>query len=144
MRLFSFFFPLLLLAGWPSCKDDAHTVYADCPEDIMCTYQFVTIQLQLTDANNQPVVLDSFKSTNLDTGQQWELERENVSEPNNGYYPILTDAQLEEIAQEGSRIEFTGIKNSKEVVKALYVIGHDCCHITLISGEQEIQLPAGY
>lgn len=144
MKLFSLILPLALLMGWSSCSGDTQILETDCPEDLICTEQFVTIQLQLTNANNQAVALDSFKSTNLDTGQQWELDQENAPEPNNGYYPVLTDAQMEEIAQAGSRIAFSGKKNGEEVVKALYVIGHDCCHITLISGEQEIQLPAGH
>ncbi|MBW3544732.1 MAG: hypothetical protein KY428_03880 [Bacteroidetes bacterium] len=144
MKLFSFIFPLALFMGWSSCNGDAQTMEADCPENIICTEQFEIIQLKLTNTNNQPVALNSFKSTNLDTGQEWKLEQEFTLEPNSGYYPVLTDAQMKEVAQEGSRIEFIGIINGQKVVKELYVIGHDCCHIKLISGEQDIQLPAGY
>ncbi len=145
MKLHSILLPWILLIAWPSCQGEAQQAQiTDCPEEMVCTEQFVTIQLQVTDANNKVVLLDSYMSKNVDTGQLYKLEQETEPSSTNGYYPVLTDSQLDDIKQEGSRILFTGIKAGQEVVSETLLIGHDCCHVAHREGKLSIQLPSAY
>jgi hypothetical protein len=151
MKSVAFLIPLTLLFMGHACeKEPAEDMLstelpqeAPCPQDLICTEIFVSVQVHITNSNGQAVVLDSYYSKNIVSGEKYTWESWQGSLPeNNGYYPILTDSQLHSISAEGTPIEFVGFKNGAEVVNRVFVIGHDCCHIKAVTEDLEIKLSA--
>ncbi|EMR01850.1 hypothetical protein [Cesiribacter andamanensis] len=137
------FLPLLtavLLLALPGCQSDPFVQETTCPEELMCTEVFVTVGIRLTTPQGDPVVLDSYETKNLQTGQVYQFNEEYGSQQ--AYYPVLTDAQLRDVRKEGSSFEFTGLQGGAVVVRERYLIGHDCCHLVLLEGKQELQIGA--
>ncbi|MFT6133561.1 MAG: hypothetical protein ACJAZM_000034 [Cyclobacteriaceae bacterium] len=57
-----------------------------------------------------------------------------------GYYTVLTDAQLNSLQMDGEVFIFQGTIDGLEVINESFTIGHDCCHISLLSGPERITL----
>ena len=104
--------------------------------DIVCTEEFRTITLEIVDIHNTPVILDNFKITREDTGEEIELNKNSFQ----NFYPIINDSYQNEIAHKEMNLNFTGYINNTEVVSTVYVVSADCCHIYLVSGETKIIL----
>lgn len=116
-------------------------VEADCPEGIMCTEEFRTITITIKDSDGKPYALDNYQSTLVSSGEKIPLQKENFQDSlfrAVGQYPVLTDSEKKLVKKQGSAIEFIGFKGGKEVIKKNFVIGHDCCHIILVSGENSV------
>lgn len=113
-------------------------VEADCPEGIMCTQEFRTVTITIQNGNGKPYALDNYQSTLVSSGEKIPLQKEIFQDSlfqSAGQYPILTDSEMKLVKKQGSAIDFIGFKGGKEVIKKNFVIGHDCCHIILVSGE---------
>lgn len=121
---------ILLVLGFFK-QDDTRQV--KCPDEIVCTEEFNSVTLNITDGNNSPVALDHYYSFNKSTGQIYKLE----GDPSTGTYTILTDAEMGNILQEGSEIIFSGAINGEKIIEK-FIIGHNCCNIRKISGESEM------
>ena len=121
-----------------SCSDNKmDNDKSDCNLiDIVCTEEFRSITLEIVDINDNPVILDSFKTTREDTGEEIE-SNENLHQ---NFYPIINDNYQNEIAQKEINLKFTGFINNIEVLSTNYVVSADCCHIELISGKTKIVL----
>jgi len=132
---FLFLFVLIVLS-FVSCKEDKMGS-DDCNlASRICTEEFRTISLQIQDADGNPVLLDDFY-TFFDSRKKFEFDS-NDFQHERGVYPVITDAELEELEREGTTLIFVGEKNEKNLVEHQMVIGHDCCHVQLIEGENEI------
>ncbi|WP_224994550.1 hypothetical protein [Cesiribacter sp. SM1] len=149
MKPLAFLIPLTLLFMGHTCeKEPAEEMLltepsqeTQCPQDLVCTEVFVSVHAHITNSIGEAVVLDSFYSKNIVSGEKYTWDSWQGSEPaGNGYYPILTDSQLRSISADGTPIEFVGFKNGKEVVNRVFVIGHDCCHIKAVTEDLEIKL----
>ncbi|MDW3192412.1 MAG: hypothetical protein R8G66_08605 [Cytophagales bacterium] len=125
-----YFFLLLLGIVAVSCNED------DCNGNLVCTEEFRTVLITVVDTDGESVTLDSFTATNLDTETAIDLE----SVPGLDSYPIADDSMLNEIPRGGQRIEFVGILNGEEVIREIYVVGHDCCHVILLEGNTTVEL----
>lgn len=133
-KIFLLFTILLVTA----CSDNKlNNDNSDCNLiDIVCTEEFRSITLEIVDINDNPVILDSFKTTREDTGEEIE-SGENFHQ---NFYPIINDNYQNEIAQKEINLKFTGFINNIEVLSTNYVVSADCCHIELISGKTKIVL----
>jgi hypothetical protein len=56
----------------------------------------------------------------------------------NGIYVIFNDSYREAFQNISTDLKFIGVKDSKEVVSADFIVGADCCHVKLISGNRNI------
>lgn len=125
----------LLATSQMSCDEDN-----DCDETI-CTLEFITFSVVITDENQNPVALDSFKVINLDNGQNITIpltptELENASQQ--GQYPLVNDNSLG--TNKEIEIQFSGSINSQEVISSTYTVRTDCCHINSVYGDLELTL----
>ena len=109
--------------------------------DIACTEQFVTITVSLKDDVNNPVALDSIKITISANGTditreipdiEWQLFRQN------GIYPLFGDEHAKNYQNMELEINFKGFINDLEVVNANFIVGADCCHVILVSGNTNL------
>jgi hypothetical protein len=119
-----------------SCEDE-NISKDDCDfESIICTEEFRSITLEITDLDGNPVILDDFY-TFYDSRKKFEYELNDLQE-GKGIYPVITDADLQELNREGSTLIFVGEKDGKNLVEHQMVIGHDCCHVLLIEGDDKL------
>ncbi len=108
----------------------------DCNGNLVCTEEFRTVLINIVDGDGEPVSLDSYTVTNLDTEQVITLDPILWIDT----YPIADDSMLDDIPKEGQRIELVGNLDGEEVVRETFLVGHDCCHVVLLEGETTIEL----
>ncbi|WP_296620685.1 hypothetical protein [Marivirga sp.] len=119
-----------------SCKEEELS-NDDCNlETRICTEEFRSISLEITTPDGNPVILDDFYTFH-DSRKKFEFELNDVQK-GNGIYPVITDSELDELKREGTTLIFVGEKDGKNLVEHQMVIGHDCCHVILIEGEDKI------
>ena len=131
-----FFFALVSLA----CSDDDNGTGEDC-RVVLCTEDFRTVTVKVRDGSGVVVPLDRFEVVNSATGEdltpvidQREMEQHRLE----GSYPIFTDARSKEYRNKSLKVRFTGFISEKEVVRAEFVVGADCCHVKLLEGDPNI------
>ncbi|WP_405400344.1 hypothetical protein [Maribacter sp. Asnod2-G09] len=132
------FLSLFLVA----CNDNDDAEQQDCSEAI-CTLNFVTITVSVKDASGEPVSLDSYEIIDNETGKNLAAdfngdEYQYLKEQ--GFYPILSDANRVQYQNSTATLTFKGIIDNKEVINETYEVTADCCHVNLISGNTEIVL----
>ena len=137
--ILALFFASLLISS--SCNKDSE---GDCPADIMCTQDFRSVHVQLMNGSG-PYQLDSYITKRHSDSMVIDLHStlsayEDSLYRANGSYPILTDGQMQLTSRQGTGFTFIGYVNNHEVIRENYVIGHDCCHISRISGRGSIGL----
>jgi len=133
----------LLIAATLSCskRELGNEEVQDC-STVYCTYDLRWISVKLVDQSDKHVKLDRMKVTRVADGK--DLTRTYHSEEWNtfrrlGSYPVTGDLDREYIPQfKHTKLRFQGYIGNREVVKANYVVTFDCCHISLVSGEQEL------
>lgn len=108
----------------------------DCDDNLICTDEFRTISLEITNQEGDPLVLDDFY-TFYDSRKKFEYELNDIQQ-GHGIYPVLTDSEMDEVEREGTTFIFVGEKDGVNVIEHQMVIGHDCCHVILIEGEDKI------
>lgn len=124
------------------CSDDDTNGIerGDCNE-VVCTLQFVTLNVEITDASGVVIPLDAFEVTIKETGE--DITRE-VSGPElevmrqNGTYPLFSDEFADRYENQTELINFKGFIEGNEVVNSNYKVGADCCHVLLIDGDPNI------
>ncbi|SDK17100.1 hypothetical protein SAMN05421823_10252 [Catalinimonas alkaloidigena] len=130
-----------LLGFLLACQPD-DPANAPCTGQEICTEIFVSVVVTVTTAEGQPVALDRYYTKHIQTGEVFQLQPDATDSLRqaNGTYPVVSDAQRDKLAPEGSPLLFVGEKNGSVVVERPYTVGHDCCHIQRISGETDITL----
>lgn len=118
------------------CEESATIICfpEDCPEDLMCTEEFRSVGIFIKDGNDQPVSLDEYYTYHTGNQKIYTFEQQYGEE---GFYPVITDAQLPELNKTGSLVKFIGI-TAGDTITADFLIGHDCCHVLKLEGEGEI------
>jgi hypothetical protein len=117
-----------------SCKEDDQQ---NCAA-VGCTEEFRTITLTVTDQNGEPVIFDDYY-TFIDSRNRFKIERD-TSFLEAGIYPVASDAELNQLSFDGTILTFVGDIDNQNVVEHQMLIGKDCCHISLISGEITVQI----
>lgn len=125
-----------------ACNDNDDAEQQDCSEAI-CTLNFVTVTVSVKDASGEPVSLDSYEIIDNETGENLATdfngdEYQYLKEQ--GFYPIISDANRVQYQNSTATLTFKGIIDNKEVINEDYQVGADCCHVNLISGNTEIVL----
>lgn len=125
-----------------SCDDRADIEADECPQNIGCTKIYVLVTAEIKDANDKPYKLDAYYTTKISTGEKisYQNQETDASAQYYGAYPILGDGQLAKTSKTGQEFEFIGFKDGKEVLRKKFVIGHDCCHVHLVSGDTKITM----
>lgn len=110
--------------------------------EVACLEFFATIHINVVDQAGDPVELDRVKvsriadgfdmTSNYENGS-WEIARKT------GMYILADDGDEARLPRfEDTRLRFQGFIGNQEVVNAEYVVTFDCCHISLVSGEQKL------
>lgn len=110
---------------------------------VLCTAEFVTINIRVEDPAGVKIALDDFEVIDGQTGKvisrdytagEMEMFREM------GSYPLYDDSFRGEHQNEERNIIFRGYINAEEVVAEDYKVFADCCHVSLLSGEDPLVL----
>lgn len=107
----------------------------DCSGNLVCTTEFRIISVEVLDSDGNPVIFDEFTVTNLQTTEVIELDWEPGD-----HYPIAYDSMRSELPADGHQFEIVGFIDGQEVFRQIYLVGQDCCHITLLEGDTTIQI----
>ncbi len=133
------YLPSLLIGtaiAFTGCKDENVT---ECDvESLVCTEIFTTVNISVTDSKSNPFQLDSIAVTKI--GSSTPLFTENPEASVEGLYKLISDAEMESITKEGSEVNFEGFKAGVKVVDEDYKVGHNCCHVVFIQGQQDVTL----
>jgi len=116
-----------------ACNNDDVDQQEECPDNIACTEQYVTLTVSFSDNNGDPLVLDSYTVTLVATGEV--LTFSSNIDPVQGTYALAEDKHLELVEKNGSELRFEGIVDGSKVVDEIFLVGHDCCHVVLIEEE---------
>ncbi len=108
---------------------------AACPDNVACTMMFTSISVYVTDTNTSPILLDDAYTINVSTGETIHLEANGAGM---GHYTVLDDSYRKKLQNRTDRFQFVGIKNNQRIVEELYTISADCCHISKVSGRNEV------
>jgi len=133
--------PLICLILSCAKKDDRGK--GDCPTDLMCTMEYRTITISVTDTNGAPVALDEYRTVRLSDNREFDLRHdagnwEDSGRRATGIYPVLTDSQQKEASTAGELFEFRGEKDNKVLVREQFRIRDNCCHVELLSGNTTV------
>tara|TARA_R110002073_G_scaffold128999_5_gene275232 strand:+ start:24760 stop:25185 length:426 start_codon:yes stop_codon:yes gene_type:complete len=120
-----------------SCDDNEED---DC-STVLCTEQFVTITVSITNQGQNPVALDRIEVINLQNQSDVTIPLSSSTfllAQQQGQYPIVNDSGIGK--NQELILQFKGFVNGVEVVNENYVVAADCCHVSLVSGNQEVIL----
>jgi hypothetical protein len=113
----------------------------DDSDSVACTEEFRTIVVTIKDKTGNPLALDKFMVTVIDSGiditreisnSEYELMKES------GIYPLFGDEYSDTYANKTTRINFSGFVNNEKVANADFTVGADRCHVKLIDGNTNI------
>ena len=116
---------VLLLLFFTGCENN------DAPDcaNKACTEVFKTIMVTIKDSENNPVVLDSFKVTNLENGNDLTRELNNTEFETMGeigVYPLFGDEYARDFSNKEVDINFKGYSDNLEIINSDYKVGADC------------------
>jgi hypothetical protein len=110
----------------------------DCRE-MICDLNYESITVEIINSMDDPMLLDSSYSIHLKSGMVYHNNQLLILH-DRGSYILWTDGELDITEKDGSKIRFEGWQSGKKVISEDYVIGHDCCHVELIEGNESIIL----
>ncbi|MBE9466403.1 hypothetical protein ACFP1I_24430 [Dyadobacter subterraneus] len=143
-RILLFFVTILLFS---TCKKEYSVGDmkdpCTCYGDEVCTEQYVSLIIDLKDQYKDPIVLDEYYSTILETGEKINLQDVGLDSlrRKSGRYPIWEDKLMSLTGRCAKQIEFTGLREGREIVKKTFLIGHDCCHVKITLGDPNVIIP---
>jgi hypothetical protein len=126
----------------PETGSDYFGERRECPDGTVCTYNLASVSLRVVDAAGSPVMVDSFVVTNR-AGVIVPPNAEGhpvwgESSGANGNYTVLSDAWVEGHQGLGSYFLAKGFSSGAMVFSETFRISADCCHISKISGPEQI------
>ncbi len=123
-------FSLLLITILSCTKND---------ENIMCTMEFRSIVIQITDADNKNLPIDTYfvikESTNDTIINNLSYAMDN--EINNGI-TVFTDSELQKTTEKGVDFILHVYQKNNLIVNQKYTFAHDKCHVKLSKGPTTI------
>ncbi|TDN79658.1 hypothetical protein DET49_13620 [Salegentibacter sp. 24] len=103
-----------------------------------CTEEFRSITVEITDTQENPVVLDSISITDITKERELEFNSEHQFE--DGIYTIFNDNLVSSYKNQEIALLFRGYINDELIVEETYQVGADCCHVYHSSGPLKIVL----
>jgi len=103
----------------------------------ICTEEFRSITVEITDTQRNPVILDSTNITDITNDRHLDLNSEVFED---GFYTIFNDNFISEYKNKELSLLFRGFQDEELIVEETYKVGADCCHVYYISGPLEIVL----
>jgi hypothetical protein len=127
-KLFFLVFLSVLILG---CN---HNNKSDCTVAI-CTdiFKYVVFQVKHS-SDSSAVILTDYKVIRVSDNKDITI-KDNVFPINSGYYPLVSDSQLNVLRNSITEIEFQGYIQNTMVIKKSFDVGADCCHVSLVSGD---------
>lgn len=126
--------PLLLLASGCSLVRNH-----DGPGDgqCMCTMEFRSVTVNVSDANGVPVSGLAVTVTNERTGAVLDVPQDAMS--GSGTYAVATDGNVSDVSEAGDRLRFHA-QGGGRTADAVFVVSRDACacHITKESGPESV------
>ncbi len=103
-------FEKVYLVGHDCC----HIILIEqCDEDLLCTEEYRSIIVDITNADGSPRVFDSYTVTNVRTGQELQLSRSDIL--NEGSYIIAEDNMIDEVAMSGTPFSIPGVHGREQI-----------------------------
>lgn len=127
---------ILVLSGLASLSSCINT-QNDCAK-VMCTMDFRMITVQLKDSLGNPFMPDKVQTFHANGGT---LIHEETSSPmpEQDVYTVADDGDLSDFTREKvTPVVFKVIKNNKTIKEANFELKTDCCHISKVSGPDEL------
>jgi len=129
-----------------ACKKDEKITGKDpcvCYGETECTDIYKSITIELKNQNNQPIRLDQYYTVSVATGEKFSFQHPEADSIGRslGKYIIFADKFIQSTEKCGKDFEFTGLRNGVEIVRKTFKIGHDCCHVRIVTGNPEIIIP---
>lgn len=125
------------------CTDnDANPPDIDC-SGIACTEVFITLNVVVQDGDGVKVPLDDFQVLDRNTGDDITGSYSDAALEMfrlNGSYPLYNDMFVSGRENMKRTLLFAGFINGEEVVKGIYVVEADCCHVSLLTGDEVLLL----
>ncbi|WP_299533360.1 hypothetical protein [Ulvibacterium sp.] len=140
IRIIPVLFAIVTCLSGCSDDDDNGLERSDCNE-VVCTLQFVTLNVTIRDASGVVIPLDAFEVTIVKSGEDITREVSGQEFENlrqNGIYPLFGDEFADRYRNNTEIINFKGFIEGKEVVNNNYEVGADCCHVLLVHGDLNI------
>jgi len=131
---YSFGFIMLFLFLF-SCEETGNL--PDCQDVEVCTEEFRYISVKINVGSNS-VFPDSIHTRNTKNDSSYIFENDFMSETN--HLVVITDAQLNQLNQNGTLLFFEGFNQNTKIFSEPFVVGHDCCHIVKLQGKNELNL----
>lgn len=125
---------LMVVAG-VSCSEK---IKQECPQ-LICTQQFVSINVQFKDVAGKAVAVTDFKAVNKRSGKP--VNSGGQATADSLYYTIASDALKNDFSAKGDQVVVTATHpQTKKTAETGFVIsGGKCsCHVTKLSGPEEI------
>lgn len=115
----------------------------DCPKDLLCTMDYKMIVIDVKEEEEGYFYLDSvgvFYTEQPSRNFYLKSYEEMITEQSGFGLLLAEDANMMHIERKGTKLTMVGYKAGKEVFRQNYIVGHDCCHVVLLSGPKEILL----
>jgi hypothetical protein len=121
-------FAFILLSSFAFTACDGIFKSDDCSNcEVNCTEEFKMIAIDVVDTDGNPVELNDYKITYKKSGD--DVNTNQNDQLVYGKYILATDAMMEDLACDGTKITFSYSLDSKTYNNETFLIGKDCCHI---------------
>ncbi|MEZ5018207.1 MAG: hypothetical protein R2800_14205 [Flavipsychrobacter sp.] len=107
-------------------------------KDVVCTYEFRSIAIKVTNKQGDAVKLDDFYTIRKSTGDTIRHQTSSLFIQDS--YIVLNDSYRKKLENQRDVFQFVAIINGKAVIDQPFVIAADCCHIAKESGVNEITI----
>ncbi len=124
-----------------SCDDDKKQENEKDCSNVPCTKELRTITVNLKDASENPIALDSIKVVREEDGKDITIKSNDFEwglQQKAGSYPLVSDSMQEELKHKKVEVRFKGFLAGKTVADAKFVVGADCCHVWLLEGDNTL------
>lgn len=139
MKYVVFFIVLFTLTA-ATTKSCSNSSKEPCPDDIICTHEFVMFQTAITDKEGNLIQMDSTQTIQEKGGRILLSTRNDGSSSQYGYHLVISDSEKSSLNFNGETIVFRGFLNGRPVISERFTVAGGCCHIDLIDVKKEIQL----
>ncbi len=136
MRYKILFAPVaMLLFMGSTCKRECKDISQDPCDGVICTMEYRSIMVAVTDANGQRVLIDS-TSTIGQSGQK--IANIDLGFGTDGRYTVVDDHYQSVLKNKTEKVQFYALRNGAVVAHADFLVSADCCHISKVSGPETI------